>query len=573
LLLTILFLFFTGPHIPVSSALEKADSLIAIGKVSNATEILAGIKPALLDPIQRANHAKLLGEAYRLQGNTHHSIEILNRGLKDLPYDSSNKLVCQLYNELSKTARAGFRSEKAAQYGLKAISLAMDLGDENLIYKSYTILGNAYYDIPNLDSALICYQEAEKYLKVDDFRAKAILNNNVGNLLIETRRFSEAENILKKASQLFIQDGDLRNGNKSLTAYASSMQSQGKYIEALKILEEVLDEAQKNNWTEDKLTIWNQQLEILLAQRKIPFYRSLRDSIAIAEHQLMNKSILEAQEKYENVRLESQLTTERQQRDIARLESEKRSNIIRFLSLGLVALLLFGGFYFYNQRLKNKLRLSEEALNKTKALEAERTRIAGEMHDDLGGGLTTIRFLSQSVLGKLEDTKEKQKLEKIASHAEDLVGNMSEIIWAMNAGFDTLESLIAYTRRFGAEYFSDYAIAFDFKVKGQAKNYPMTGEQRRNVFLIIKEAFHNITKHAEADSVQVVFELVNTSTLNIRIADNGIGFSGKANAIGSGMQTIEKRTAKVDGEISFESNGGTCINLKLPVTKKELPIT
>src|SRR6187549_1419839 len=109
---------------------------------------------------------------------------------------------------------------------------------------------------------------------------------------------------------------------------------------------------------------------------------------------------------------------------------------------------------FQNETDKKDALLREQALliESQQAIELERTRIASEMHDDLGSGLTTIRYLSDKALTQAKDAEEAIQIKKIADHSNDLVRNMSEIIWAMNARFDNADSLTSYLRRYASEY-------------------------------------------------------------------------------------------------------------------------
>jgi len=236
-----------------------------------------------------------------------------------------------------------------------------------------------------------------------------------------------------------------------------------------------------------------------------------------------------------------------------------------------LGILLLGGFVYltfrtyYKRQLREKdLQLREKNLiiSKQKALAEERTRIAAEMHDDLGGGLTTIRFLSQKVLAKSNDHSIKKHVSKIVQQSETLVNNMSEIIWAMNAGFDTLQSLISYSRRYANRYFENYAIDLKFEVRGSTKNIKINGAKRRNVFLIIKEVLHNTVKHSKAKNVSILFDIDNS--LIIRIKDDGIGLQS-TNELGNGLKNMETRIRGVNGVIEFENIDGLEIILDVPL--------
>ncbi|MEL6988577.1 MAG: ATP-binding protein, partial [Bacteroidota bacterium] len=159
---------------------------------------------------------------------------------------------------------------------------------------------------------------------------------------------------------------------------------------------------------------------------------------------------------------------------------------------------------------------------------------------------------------------------KIVHNAETLVSNMSEIIWAMNSGFDTLESLIAYSRRYASQYLNTHDIMLDFRIEGDIRNIPMTGEQRRNVFLIIKEALHNTVKHAQAEKVKIEFN--NTKELRITIHDNGTGFPDTGNILGNGLNNMKSRIEKLSGKITYKNDNGAKIQLTIPNLNKETKI-
>ncbi|HMS69449.1 MAG TPA: histidine kinase [Saprospiraceae bacterium] len=215
-----------------------------------------------------------------------------------------------------------------------------------------------------------------------------------------------------------------------------------------------------------------------------------------------------------------------------------------------------------------QLREQTLLLEKQQALQNERTRIAGEMHDDLGGGLTNIKFLSQRVIKKMDDAEQKVQVQKIMDHAQLLVSNMSEIIWAMNAGFDTLDNLIAYSRRYAKEFLTDHGIELQFKVFGTSEGISMSGENRRNVFLVIKEALHNTVKHAEARHFTMEYNI--DSTIHLLLQDDGNGLSDQININGNGLENIRKRVIDLGGTITFDGSKGMTIQMELPIQINEI---
>jgi len=239
-----------------------------------------------------------------------------------------------------------------------------------------------------------------------------------------------------------------------------------------------------------------------------------------------------------------------------------------FVPLLLCGVLIWFLVFYQKKKYATQLREKDLIISRQEALQIERTRIAGEMHDELGGGLTSIKFLSQSILRKVVDENEKSRVQKIVQHAETLVANMSEIIWAMNSGFDTLESLIAYTRRFAFDFLEDHQFQLDFNIEGNPLGYEFSGEKRRNIFLIIKESLHNAVKHSQGNKMAITFDIKNE--LEIEIVDDGKGFEQNPADLGNGINNMKDRAKKLNGMIAWTGTNGTRIMIKIPLPERDI---
>ncbi|HET6769209.1 MAG TPA: two-component regulator propeller domain-containing protein, partial [Chitinophagaceae bacterium] len=209
-------------------------------------------------------------------------------------------------------------------------------------------------------------------------------------------------------------------------------------------------------------------------------------------------------------------------------------------ALVLIALLIITFRYYY----RRKLEKQKIFLEKQQAIEKERTRIATDMHDDLGAGLSRIKFLSQSLLNKKKDEIMKPELEKITSFSDEMSEKMGEIIWALNEKNDTLADLIAYTRSYAAEYLASHDIQCQANTPMNLPGTFITGEMRRNIFLSVKECLHNVVKHAGA--TKVCFSRDLNHHMQIIIHDNGKGIDPDSQRLFSnGIQNIEKRMKEI----------------------------
>jgi len=172
----------------------------------------------------------------------------------------------------------------------------------------------------------------------------------------------------------------------------------------------------------------------------------------------------------------------------------------------------------------------------------------------------------------VEDLDQKDKLNKIVLNSQTLVTNMSEIIWAMNPGFDTLDNLIAYARRFTSEYLSDHEIKLSFTAEESNQKIEFSGEKRRHVFLVYKELLHNIVKHANATEVSVDWKIMEDN-LRLSIKDNGVGMNSNLDDeelgnSGNGLRNMRMRIEKLGGSIYWSSTEGLTTEMQLPLGNK-----
>ncbi len=221
-----------------------------------------------------------------------------------------------------------------------------------------------------------------------------------------------------------------------------------------------------------------------------------------------------------------------------------------------------GTFFLIRSFYKRKLDQQKALIEKRIAVQHERDRIAYDMHDDLGSGLTKISYLSESILKKGNDDA---SLHKIQDTSLDLIKNMSEIIWALKVENDSLRQVQSYTKRYAYEYLESNNLELETRMveSDLLDEITVSGENRRSIFLIVKEALHNVVKHANSSKVEISTELNENYLILIR--DNGIGFSSGNRENGNGISSMKRRAEKLGGTIKFSFDHGTHIEISLPV--------
>jgi ligand-binding sensor domain-containing protein/signal transduction histidine kinase len=234
-----------------------------------------------------------------------------------------------------------------------------------------------------------------------------------------------------------------------------------------------------------------------------------------------------------------------------------------FLALLIVGII----FLLYRYRLRQLLEL-----------EKVRTRIATDLHDDIGASLSKIAILSEVVHQRVPNSVEiNEPLEEIAGTSRELVDSMSDIVWAINPERDHLADLIQRMRSLAGELTEFADIGLRVKLAGieEDADLPLGADLRREIYLIFKETINNLVKHSGCEMAEVSFG-IEKDFLVISVKDDGRGFTvstdGNGNGHeatrgGNGLPNMKRRAANMKGsyEINSEIGKGTIVVLRVPL--------
>ena len=217
---------------------------------------------------------------------------------------------------------------------------------------------------------------------------------------------------------------------------------------------------------------------------------------------------------------------------------------------------------------KTKLQRKLQVLEQQHVIETERTRIARDMHDDLGARLTEIMLLNELAQKNVAHPENLlTQLDKQSSVIQDAAGSVDAIVWAVNPVNDSLDRLANYLYAQAERLLAMRFIHCRFDVPDQLPDYSLSSDVRHNVYLAVRETLNNIIKHSGAS--EVWFRLrVTPAALSIVIEDNGGGFSAEdRGSAGNGLHNIEKRMKNLGGSFNLvtKPGAGTCIQLEVPI--------
>ena len=218
-----------------------------------------------------------------------------------------------------------------------------------------------------------------------------------------------------------------------------------------------------------------------------------------------------------------------------------------------------------------KLKRELRAMQQKELLEKERSRIARDLHDQLGANLTQVALLGElaeadkNLPGEVE-----LHAQQISATARDTTRSLDEIVWALNSSNDTLESLANYACKYAQDYFALAGVSHRAELPTQLPPAAILPEVRHNVFLAFKEAVNNVVKHAHATEARVKLRLAPGKFI-LSVEDNGRGLGGVSEKkLRNGLKNMRKRLADVHGEFEIApgETGGTVVRLIVPLTQK-----
>ena len=207
-------------------------------------------------------------------------------------------------------------------------------------------------------------------------------------------------------------------------------------------------------------------------------------------------------------------------------------------------------FAIYRAQLRRRLRLANM-----------RTRIATDLHDDIGANLTRIALLSEVA----RETGNRDALGSIADIARESVSSMSDIVWAINPRPETAGDLIRRMRQHAEEVFTLRDIALRFRCTAGHDEVKLSMAIRGDVLLVFKEAISNVARHSACTEVDIDF-IVGDEDLMLTVADNGRGFDPAAQRDGQGLPSMRRRAQRLQGTLVVVSSptGGTQLTLTVP---------
>lgn len=201
-----------------------------------------------------------------------------------------------------------------------------------------------------------------------------------------------------------------------------------------------------------------------------------------------------------------------------------------------------------------KLALEKRA---SALIDRERARIARDMHDDLGSGLTQLTLLGELVLRDVpKDGETRTRVNDLCAKARSLLRSMDEIVWTVNPRRDTVKDFVAFISEHAEEFLASTEIRCRQEIADELPDVPLDLPQRRNLLLAIKEALRNAARHSGATEVKLTIKLVD-QTFKVVVEDNGKGFAPTDTQTNrNGLVNMKQRLTDIRGTFMISSAPG-----------------
>lgn len=474
------------------------------------------------DPLEEALALGKIGSIHDEQGEYELALKNLSEAMSLWEKQGRLKDVANALNAIGVIYKKMGRSADAYQYHLKSLELNRRIGNVYGQGESLLGLGNSLYArgkasdaLDTLSKALVFFEKAEELsMQIQTLDHIARIHLQEGNCI-------KAELFAELALSRIITDQDFAAQSHLAGTLYKIYKCRGNYKRALEM----------NEWfisASERVTNETTRKKNLHDQYKYQYERkAYSDSLqSVAEKQI-----------YE-----------------AKWKQERSNTYVLMLSLALLILL---GVVFF-QRVRHR--------QKQKVLQL-RNEMASDLHDDVGAALSSIKLLAGMTTSNPEKAIASGLVAKMEQTSKETIEAMNDIVWSIHSKNDSFPFIIERMRQFGAKICESADIRFEFHTEVSPETIRLDEMQRKNIYLIFKEAVNNAVKYAKGKAVTVKIYKYRRY-LHMSIKDDGQGFNAATNGkSGNGLNNMQRRANELGGSLKIASDhSGTTVHLEFKTT-------
>ncbi len=450
------------------------------------------------------------------------------------------------------------KPNEALEYELKAILLLeKDKKNNAMLARRYMATGILYRQL-NGDTALILSYFNKSLSLLQSMSDKISLRDfyvQLSNYYNENKNYAAAYENYKK--YILYRDSIVNEKTQSaITEIATRYESEKKDNEIARLnttqrIKQLEIEKQKAEINGNAAVALQKQNEIDLLSKS----QELRDIKIKQQDEELEKQLLQSKTSAQQLQL-----TEKE--NLLREKQLKNEKLVRNLLIaGLILFLLWGVTFFNRYQLKKKLEQQNSLL-------AMRNNISQDLHDDIGASLSNINILNELARRNIsQPEKSKEYLSKASEDIQRISESLSDIVWNINPRYDDLQNLFVRMKRYAADMLDGKNINGQFDFPLTETNLVLSMTQRRDLYLIFKEAVNNLVKYSEARNT-IINVNATDQKISMLIQDDGKGFDSNKISMGNGLQNMEHRARALGATISINSipGNGTFVKLEMKIS-------
>lgn len=505
-----------------------------------------------------AGQALNLGNVYTNAGNYRQALQLHLKALRYFEETKNEKGISFCYQNIGNDFIALKQYKEGRDYIQKSIQLKQALKDKRGLGTSYLSLGQIYSAQKDYNQAL---EEFNHALQIAD----------------EFDLVKERGTILQNIGKLYVVKGDSLIAMRYLED-ARTISQQIKDSAAIASIEVdmlALRSKPSSETEEKKLAANLQTLEVsgnmpqrALGYKSMARYYTANNNFEKAllytqKYHAANDSLLNNELSLQLKKMEEQYTVEKKEKEIALLKKDgllSRQQLAqqRYLIIGafILAVLALGAIWLLVTRYRMQQRMKELQL---------RNQIAADLHDEVGSSLSSIHLLSRMAAQQIGATQSADIIKKVSENAQETMEKMNDIVWMIKPGEHEAKMLVQRMERYLYEICTAQNIECVLSA-GELEDLKLNMHQRKNFYLIFKEAVNNAVKYSNTQKLEVVIKEDGPALLML-IRDFGKGFNETIVMNGNGLNNMKMRAKDLKGDLKINSSKeqGTELRLYFPV--------
>lgn len=515
----------------------------------------------LLEESQKANdhisEVECLNAIALLKGQyskTNEALDFFQRGYKTAEKYDLNYYKSLFLNNMGLLKLNNNQTEEALEDFKKGLDLSLKENNMRLAGHLQNNIGLVYLTLKQIDEAVIQYRGTLAFArKIGHPKEIAVSYINLGSALLEAKRNHEAMSYYDSALILLEKNNMKLELSKGMMGKANVLIENKMYNEAISILKKSIELCMETNSLEDftfahkvLYKAYDQKKDFENALLSFKKFTELEDSLKELQNQ---KNLNELQVKYDVERKENDLEQERSKRVILEKENQLKKVRIRIIISVAVLLLVFLGAFFYI-RYQRSLRQQQEHFSQSliNNTERERSRIAKDLHDDIGQSLSAIKSKIN-----LSNKSHDKNLSELEEEVGKIIEQTRDISRNLYPSYLEKIGLVRSIARLSELIQKSTHIECSFEIDPSVDDLPI--ESRTHLYRITQECINNTIKHSKATALKM--ELTNdTDYFMFVYRDNGIGLQENDSKKGFGFYSIKERAKMIHGDLQITDNSG-----------------